>query len=458
MLTATPPLFSDDQWDDLLDFIEQGKVIPIIGEGAVTFGADDQPLYPWLAARLAERLEIPAERIGDQPTVSRVVQEHLKHNGERNLIYSRLHRILKDPALTPGSTLRCIAKIDAFKLMLSTTFDPLLERAVNEVRHGGDARTQTAAFFPGASQKDLPARTSELATSFVYYLLGRMSVAAGEFVAWEEDLLDFFFELPRHLGTDVMRNLSADLKSQALLAIGLNFSDWVARLLLRIARQDSLSRVSLNSWLAEGPHGVSPSMVMFFGGVSKNIQVVECDPQAFMAELLRRYQERFPETAARPQAKGGSTSGLVFISYAREDEAEARQIKSALEAGGCTVYFDRERLGTGMNFHYQLEDQVSRHCAVFISVVSPYTESAVGDNYFRRERFWASQRAQSFSDLDREEFYLPFLIHTESPPGLVHEPRIFSASQWNRCPGGVVPASTAEKVASLQKKFCPPIS
>lgn len=456
MPPAAPPIFSDDQWDDLLDFIEQGKVIPIIGEGAVTFGVDDQPLYPWLAARLAERLEIPAERLGDAPTISRVVQEHLKRNGERNLIYSRLHRILKDPALTPGSTLRSIAQLDAFKLILSTSFDPLLERAVNDARHGGEARTQTVAFFPGASQKDLPSRAAELPAAFVYYLFGRVSVAAGEFVAWEEDLLDFFFELPRHLGTDVMRNLSADLKSQALLAIGLNFSDWIARLLLRIARQDSLSRVSLHSWLAEGPHGVSPSMVMFFGGVSKNIQVVECDPQAFMAELVRRYRERWPESAVNQTSKQAGAAGLVFISYAREDEAAARQIKSALEAAGCSVYFDRERLGTGMNFHYQLEDQVLKHCAVFVSVVSGYTESAVGDNYFRRERFWASQRAQSFSDVDREEFYLPFLIHQEPPAAIVHEPRIFSGCQWNRCPGGNVPAATAQIVAGLQKKFRQP--
>lgn len=453
MTPAAPPVFSDDQWDDLLDFIEQGKVIPIIGEGAVTFGADDRPLYPWLAERLAERLEIPAERLGDSPTISRVVQEHLKRNGERNLIYSRLHRILKDPMLTPGSTLRHIAQIDAFKLVLSTSFDPLLERALNEVRHGGEARTQSAAFFPGASQKDLPSRAADLASSFVYYLLGRVSVAAGEFVAWEEDLLDFFFELPRHLGTDVMRNLSADLRSQAVLAVGLNFSDWIARLLLRIARQDSLSRVSLNSWLAEGPMGVSQSMVMFFGGVSKNIQVVECSPQAFMAELLRRYRERRPEAAPSAATKAGATTGLVFISYAREDEAAARQIKSALEAAGCTVYFDRERLGTGMNFHYQLEDQVSKHCAVFVSLVSPYTEAAVGENYFRRERFWASQRAQSFSDVEREEFYLPFLVHGEPPSTIVHEPRIFSGCQWNRCPGGLVPAEIAASVAALQKKF-----
>jgi hypothetical protein len=200
-------------------------------------------------------------------------------------------------------------------------------------------------------------------------------------------------------------------------------------------------------------------MVLFFGGVSKSIQVVECHPPAFVAELARRWRERRPEpdpAHPSPGAGAGAYIGLVFLSYAREDEAAARQIKAALEAAGCTVYFDRERLGGGMNFHYQLEDQVSRHCAVFVSVVSEFTESAVGDNYFRRERFWASERAKSFSDLNRDEFYLPFLVHERKPDSLLHEPRIFSGCQWNLCPGGKVPQATAAKVAALQQKFRAP--
>jgi len=461
--TRMPPLFGDDQWDDLLDFVEQGKVIPIIGEAAVTFSDEDRPLYPWLATELAGRLSVPPEMLPDFPTVSSVAQSHLARGGERNQIYSRLHRILKDPALTPGPTLRRLCEVEGFRLALTTTFDPLLERAMDAAGNGTGGHTLVGAFFPGASQKDLPARLVELQQKTLYHLLGRVSVAAGEFVALEEDLLDFLSELPRHLGTDVMRNLSADLRSHALLAIGMNFSDWIVRLLLRIARQDSLSRVSIHSWLAEGPlEKVSKSMVLFFGGVSKSIQVVECDPPAFVAELARRWRERRPAPpipngaglgGSSPGAGLGAPIGLVFLSYAREDEAAARRIKAGLEAAGCTVYFDRERLGAGMNFHYQLEDQVSRHCALFISVVSEFTESAVGDNYFRRERFWASERAKSFSDIDREEFYLPFLIHERKPGGLQHEPRIFSGCQWNVCPGGVAPDGLAERVSAIQRKF-----
>ncbi len=446
---------TDDFWEDLLDFIEQGKVIPVIGEHAVTFGEANEALYPWLAQELARRLGVNGARLASPPTLNDVAREHLLAGGERNAIYTRLSRILREGCPQPGETLRYLAGIAAFNLYLSTTFDPLLERALNAVRFDGEVATRTQAFFPGAANKDLPARRAELAGVTVYHVLGKVSVAAGEFVAWEEDLLDFICELPRHLSTDVMKHLGNDLKSHALLLIGLNFSDWLTRLFLRVSRQDPLSRVTLASWFADGPPGSVPqSMVMFFGGVSRSIKVIECDPAAFASELAGYWQKRHPATVG-PGRFDGTTGprGLVFISYAREDEAGARSLAEGLKAQGCDVYFDRERLGTGINFHFQLEDQVRKHCGLFLSVISSTTESAVGDNYFRRERYWASKRAEGYSDAERGEFYLPVLIHPVLPAGIRQEPRIFSGCQWNHLPCGTPNLEFGRTVAELQRKY-----
>jgi hypothetical protein len=213
----------------------------------VTFGEGNEPFYPWLAPELASRLGANGARLATTPTLKDVAREHLMAGGERNLIYTRLFRILREGRPVPGRALRDLAGIGAFNLYLTTTFDPLLERALNAVRFGGAETTRTQAFFPGAANKDLPARCAELAGVTVYHVLGKVSVAAVEFVAWEEDLLDFLCELPRHLSTDVMRHLGNDLKSHALLLIGLSFSDWLTRLFLRVSRQNPLSRVTLAS-------------------------------------------------------------------------------------------------------------------------------------------------------------------------------------------------------------------
>ena len=454
-MQMSPPIGTDDFWEDLLDYIEQGKVLPVIGERAVSFGEGNEPLYAWLARELATRLGINGSRLAEKPTLNDVAREHLLAGGERNAIYTRLSRILRDRCPVPGGTLRDLAGIDAFNLYLTTTFDPLLERALNAVRFGGKEGTRTQAFFPSAANKDLPARRAELGGVTVYHVLGKVSVAAGEFVAWEEDLLDFLCELPRHLSTDVMKHLGNDLKSHALLILGLNFSDWLTRLFLRVSRQDPLSRVTLASWLADGlPGAEAQSMVMFFGGVNRSIKVIECDPAAFASELIRRWRERHPIPVS-PTGFDAATGpqGLVFISYAREDELAARCLADGLKAQGCDIYFDRERLGAGINYHFQLEDQVRKYCGLFLSVISPATESAVGDNYFHREQYWASQRAEGYSDAERGEFYLPVLIHATLPAELRHEPRIFSGCQWNHLPGGVVTPAFGRRVAEVQQKY-----
>jgi hypothetical protein len=79
------PIGTDDFWEDLLDFIEQGKVIPVIGEHAVTFGEGNEPLYPWLALELANRLGVTGARLAMTPTLNDVAREHLLAGGDATL-------------------------------------------------------------------------------------------------------------------------------------------------------------------------------------------------------------------------------------------------------------------------------------------------------------------------------------------------------------------------------------
>jgi hypothetical protein len=50
--------------DDLLEFVEDGKVVPIVGEELlrVRCGGKEIPLYRYIADKLAERLQIPPTR------------------------------------------------------------------------------------------------------------------------------------------------------------------------------------------------------------------------------------------------------------------------------------------------------------------------------------------------------------------------------------------------------------
>jgi hypothetical protein len=72
---------------------------------------------------------------------------------------------------------------------VTTAFDPLLEAAINEVRFGGEARTQTIAWAP-TDVHDLEIPKSKLETPAVYYLFGQLA-ALPKYAICDEDLLEF---------------------------------------------------------------------------------------------------------------------------------------------------------------------------------------------------------------------------------------------------------------------------
>jgi hypothetical protein len=445
------PNLDEDFWEDLVALVEEGKVIPVIGSGVVTRGDNQRLFYPWLASRLAERLVVPLETRTTAIDLNDVATAYLLNQGDYNVLYTRVARILRDECPAPGQSLLDLASISAFNLYLTTTFDPLLQKALDSVRTGGASNTSVYAFSPGAP-KDLPARRCDLPGTTVFHLLGRVSPIP-EYVVWEEDMLEFIFALNRHM--PVMERLGRDLKEHGLLFLGLHFSDCLVRFFLRVTKQDRLSMLRVHrAYLADGPEDFSPqSLVLFFGAVSRDIHVMRQDPVAFCAELARRWRARHPDEDRRAKLRLPVTipeipRGAIFISYAREDEAAAANVVRGLQAAGCTVWYDRERLQAGQHWHNSLEDEVKKTCGLFLSLISRTTETT-RESYYHLERHWAATRAERIAH--GEEFYIPVVID-DSPLPAAREPRVFHQIQATQFPGGAITPDFAERLLGLQRK------
>jgi len=441
---------AEDFWEDLLTYIDNGSVIPVLGQGTITFGESDQPFYGWLARRFAEKLGIPREEGAPEANLNDIACQHLLRGGAPNLLYLRLSQIIEKECPAPGPTLEALAGIHAFKLFLTTTFDPLLERAIDKVRYGGKPRTTIGAFSPEADDVDLPARMADLQEAHVHHLLGRASPKPN-YVVWEEDAMEFVCGLQRRL--EKMENLARDLHQHSLLVLGLSFSDWLVRFFLRTAKQQRLSQITELQYMAEGPKESLPAgMVMFFGGLARNVTILPTTPAAFIVELARRWEALHPAAEQEPKflplPDRTMPDHAIFISYAREDEEAARVLKAALEKAGCTVWYDRERLKPGAHWHAHLEDAVKDRCGLFISLISPTTE-ATPEAYYHLERNWAAERASRFSE--GEEFYLPVVIDSMIPVPTLREPRLARKYQATQLPGGAASEEFAQHVRRLQE-------
>jgi hypothetical protein len=143
--TAQLPMaaLDDDAWDDLLSYIEERRVIPIVGPELLQVATDRGPrlLYDWLAEKLAGRLNVDVRQLPQPYTLNDVVCWFLGARGRREEAYVRLRSILKDAEFEPPQALRRLAAIPEFDLFVSTTFDPLLETAINLERFNGSSFT-----------------------------------------------------------------------------------------------------------------------------------------------------------------------------------------------------------------------------------------------------------------------------------------------------------------------------
>ena len=431
--------FDEDAWDDLLNFIEERRVIPIVGPDLLRVQTDRglMPLYEWLAGKLASRLQVDASLLPQPLTLNDVVCSYLGQHGRREEAYTRLRSILRENDFEPPAVLRQLAQITDFDLFVTTTFDPLLEKAVNAERYGGQPTAEVIAYAPNRVA-DLPAERSQLTRTVVYHMFGRLS-ASPTYVISDEDMLEFICALQsEHLTPE---KLFHELEHNHLLLIGSDFSNWLARLFLRMAKRKRLSDPrDVGEALADDHTLNDERLVAFLQQVSVRTRVYG-GAEAFVAELHARWMKRNGGAQATPGATAAPQRFLpparempenaIFISYAREDLAAVQRLKAAMDAAGLVTWFDLDRLEGGDEFDRKIRANISR-CSYFVPIVSATTQRRL-EGYFRRE--WSYAVDRSLNIADGAVFILPVCID-DTPEAAALVPEKFRALHMSRLPGG----------------------
>jgi TIR domain/SIR2-like domain len=442
MTVALPALenFDEDAWDDLLNYIEEKRVIPIIGPDLLRVQTDRglRPLYEYLAEKLAAKLSVDPSVLPQPLTLNDVVCAYLGQRGRREEAYTRLRSIMREVEFEPPLALRQLAQITDFDVFITTTFDPLLEKAVNLERYGGQPSAEVIAYAPNRVA-DLPAERTQLQRAVVYHLLGRLS-ASPTYVVSDEDMLEFICALQsEHLTPE---KLFHELEHNHLLLIGSDFSNWLARLFLRMAKRKRLSDPrDVGEVLADDHTMKDERLVAFLQQVSVRTRVYG-GAESFVADLHARWMKRQGNTA-------GSSSGpsavpqrflppsrempehAVFISYAREDLPAVQRLKAAMDAAGINTWFDLDRLEGGDDYDRKIRANIGR-CSFFVPVISATTQRR-HEAYFRREWNYAVDRSLNIAE--GGVFILPVCID-DTPEVEALVPDKFRALHITRVPGG----------------------
>jgi hypothetical protein len=442
----------EDAWEDLLSFIEERRVIPIVGPELLLVSTERGPrlLLDWVAEKLAGRLNVNIAELPQPYTLNDVVCWFLSARGRREEAYVRMRSIIKEANFEPPAALRRLAAITDFDLFVSTTFDPLLETAINLERFSGAPSTDVLSYAPNRVT-DLPTERDRLQRPVVYHLFGKVS-ASPTYVISDEDLLEYICALQsEHLAPE---KLFHELEHNHLLFIGSNFTNWLARLFLRMAKRQRLSDPrDVGEILADDHSSQDDRLMAFLQQVSVRTRIY-VGAEKFVEELHARWQARRKPAAASATAALARflpparemPDNAVFISYAREDLAAVQQIKAGLESAGITTWFDIDRLEVGDDYDRKIQRNIAR-CSYFIPVASATTQRRL-EGYFRREWSYAMDRVRNMAD--GALFILPVSIDaTDAAHALV--PDKFKALHFTHLPGGQVPPEFAQRLVDFMQ-------
>ncbi len=440
---------SDNTWRKIERFLDNRTLIPVLGRGAITFGEEDKPFYPWLTDRVAARLEVDAAPGG----LHEVVCRHLRDNkGSIEDVCVEIDDILAREAPEPGALLRSLASLSQCQTLFTLGFDPLMERALNAVRGGGLPVTRPWAFSYDRTTEDLPGGEG----TTLGYLFGRVSANPG-FHLWDADAIELVWQLQRQL--PALNTLGKTLAENNLLIIGADLSDWAVRFLLRAIRQRPLTEGSgRNFLLAEGGVPGRDDAIIFYDSLKRGIEVISADPLSFARDLCAHALVEAPAVeapallTAAPLMEPKIPDGAIFVSYTRADAPAAFRAVEKLRQRGCLVWMDLLNVVGGDRFGSDLGDNVLRRCGFFLSLISRTTEGR-REGWFHQERKWAAERARLMHD--NEPFYFPAVIDdTPLPPA--NEPPAFAGLHVAPAPGGELPDDLVDRLHQLQQRLLHP--
>jgi hypothetical protein len=446
---------TSESWDDLLAYIRDGVLVPVIGPQLLVVDADrpGQTLFEAVSERLAARYRLSLPK---GARLSDAVSAVLRTSGHDES--QRLYRVVNDiiTAVAPRvpEPLRLLAEISPLRLFVSTTPDRLLIQALDEVRFQGQARTREAWFSPNQSTSEQQgnARAPRADETVVFRLFGQ-ACSTPQYAIHDEDYLEWLHALVSD-AAPLPEWLAHRLRDQPLLFIGCDVPDWLGRFIVRLSSNARLSMSTKQFFFVEPSRAFDQALSEFLSTYCGRtcVQLLDMDATAFVRELHERWAATHPApaagVAADNQHSGGGTPGSIFISYVREDADAARRLADAIRNLGGDVWLDERALQAGDAWEQSILSGIRRGVRLFVPMISAQTE-AREEGYVFREWSEAVERARS---IPRRRFIVPVVVDRDyegNPNRYVQIPEAFRQFHFGRAPGGepdadLVAALTAE--------------
>ena len=384
------------QWNELIEKIIQGEVVPVIGP---EFLAEDyEDANKWINPH-QELINMLAENEGISPchhqSFSELLYDDAYPASKRMDIYDMMGEafepeikalekgmIFKKRIFTPSTLLIKLLRVCKFRFVITTSFTPVVEYAMKEIYGAGNVNVMNFCNNP-LGNDDL-ADVDDIYKPAVYYMFGRVCRQSERYVVKDSDMLSFC----RSWLSNAPMNLVNVLKDKYLLLLGNNYSDWLCRFVwysMKTKLETELKGMVVNPAADE-------SLLQFMKRIDAFTQK---DPQAVIDKIETLVAER-EKTQENLKYKKADMNTDAFISYSRRDIGIVQKLYDELTSKGLRVWYDKENLGVGDKFMDDIKLAIKK-TRIFIPVLSHHINEEKNQSHpYRTEWETAMEVASTY--------------------------------------------------------------
>lgn len=428
--------FTERNWDTLIDYIGQGRVVPIVGPELLVAheGSECIPFYEKVTQKLSTHLEFPF-RPGE--TFDEFLHRFLRENNTVKMARMGLTKVLKEMSKEEQPVLKKLVSIPAFKLFLSTTPDNLLANTLKDCGADPDVYFFSTNF---RQRIDLPFKDLSKGHRYVYHLYGKANPCINYAVSEDERLDYSCCWMDEGMKP---KNLLSLLSDKYLLILGCGYENWLARFFLYgLKGQGLFSNVQDESGLLADSHPPEDGQLNRFLSRCRGYIYYEGGALDFVEELGRRMQGA-PVLESDDNGEEFE-SGSIFISYASEDRSVALKVKQCLESYNLPVWMDKFQLKSGDAYDEKIARNI-KNSSLFLPILSKTTATVTESRYFRKEWVLASDVAMMRSP--KVPFIHPIAIDSVAPCDNI--PEFINQRHWITAPDGVLAAEDVDRLREL---------
>lgn len=409
-------VFSEQSdWDELLDFISEKQLTPVIGKELYKF-AEAGTLVPF-DDYLSKQL-LPAN---EPPLPLTEALSYLLN--ERRLKPIDVTRKLKTLVKSPGFDFPLLTKLlgitDLHYFINTSVYNNVLEQRFKDVRGSELASINFSINEPFSDCEDL----EKLKQPFVFNVFGSL-LQTVDAALTEEDMLEYTGYFKEKMSGAA--NIVSALRNHNLLFIGCAFPAWMVRFVLRL-----LSNEPLHEWGSRRTimvvNDASEERKAQFDFLRKyDVITYEAGTADFVQELSAQWKQKNPAT---PKNK------KIFLSYTVKDRDAVESMKQHLESlQNVSCWYDNHEIEPGDDFKTEIAKGI-KSADLFIPLLSA-NSLRHKDGYVQLEWLTADNVA-TFRKIDGNtaKYLMPVVID-ETNPYDASVPRYFSELSIGKVPQG----------------------